>query len=691
VRPAGVTRQGEYLWYYDQSSNYVGKTTTEGGLRDNFIPGDNTIRDLAWDGTRLWTMNTSGEMKKYTVSGVLETTVTGLLTGGWGIAFDGSHLWASDPGTDKIYRISVTNDSDPPGAPVIESATHPFEAVWYSDPDPVFTVTPPDDASGISGYSYLMDEHAETVPDDGIDGTGTTIAYVSVQDGVWYFHCRARDGAGNWGEVSHRRIQVDTTPPMEGTILIEDDIDTTKSLIVTLNGLQAEDTLSGMDSGAAMRFSNDGFSWSDGEPFAESRVGWDISQYGGSNSSGLKQVFVSFQDVAGNWSEPFIDEVIYSAPLVIETELLTEGTLGFAYAETLFASGGWPPYHWEVTTGMFPSGVTFDSDGILSGVPESEGTFDCTVRVTDAINCSATADLSITVFVETVKGDVNGDTKVDILDLVSVVRYILGVEGFTASQVWAADVVDDGTIDVTDVLGIVNIILESPGISKMTSSNGQAIISIEGNISCSHVPSDYVITLRSHIPVAGIQLDIQIPPGATLARPPQLTPWSQAFQFDWRTKADRMRLLLYNLSQETISPSDPAPIANLCFTEGTCPLHIEDVIVADSYGRHIPVRSSAENLISGQQVTDFRNHPNPFNTETFISFTLGERVHIGVAVYNVLGQKVRTLVSGERDAGEHIVSWDGTDRAGKVLPSGVYFCRIEAGSYGAVMEMVLLK
>ncbi|UCE20052.1 MAG: putative Ig domain-containing protein [Gemmatimonadota bacterium] len=686
-----MTRQGSYLWYYDQTSNYVGKTTTGGSLLANFIPSDNTLRDLCWDGTHLWTMNISGEIKKYTTSGVLEETVTDLLPRGWGITFDGSHLWASDPQTDKIYQIALSDDSDPPGAPLIQSATHSFDSAWYSDPDPVFTLTQPEDPSGIAGYSYLLDEHAETVPDNSVDGTGTTVAYVSIQDGKWYFHCRAQDGAGNWGETNHYRIQIDTTPPAGGTILIEDDADTTKSLVVTLGNLQAEDTLSGMGSGAAMKFSNYGSVWSDEEPFRDTRTGWDLSQYGGNDSSGLKRVFVSFRDVAGNWSQPLFDEIIYSAPLVVETESLSAGTLGFAYAETLFASGGWPPYEWEIGGGALPPDLELDTTGIISGKPDSAGTFTFTVTVTDA-NMSATMkDYTITIHIEAEKGDVNGDADVNILDIIAVVRYILGLEEFTPLQIWAADVITDGAIDVTDILGIVNLILESPGGGRLMLSQGQALIGLEEDTRFPNAHNTTAVTLKSQIPVAGIQLNIRLASGSKLTRPPQLTQWSQTFQCSYKINENNVLLLLYSLSHEIISLPYPVPIVNLRIPEDAYPVYIESVIVADKNGQPITVGNDPEKLSSARQGTDVQSHPNPFNTETFLSFTLEKREYVTLSVYNVLGQMVRTLVSGECDPGEHVVSWDGTDWTGNTLPSGVYFSRIEVGNIGTVREMLLLK
>ena len=80
------------------------------------------------------------------------------------------------------------------------------------------------------------------------------------------------------------------------------------------------------------------------------------------------------------------------------------------------------------------------------------------------------------------------------------------------------------------------------------------------------------------------------------------------------------------------------------------------------------------------------NYPNPFNPATEISFSLPSASHVKLEVFNVMGQKVATLVDGQFEAGEHVVRWDGSDAA-----SGVYFYRLQAGDFVDTKKMMLLK
>ncbi|MBD3402850.1 T9SS type A sorting domain-containing protein [candidate division GN15 bacterium] len=86
-----------------------------------------------------------------------------------------------------------------------------------------------------------------------------------------------------------------------------------------------------------------------------------------------------------------------------------------------------------------------------------------------------------------------------------------------------------------------------------------------------------------------------------------------------------------------------------------------------------------------------QNYPNPFNPTTTIEFALPAGAHVRVVVYNVLGEAVRTLTDRTWPAGMHRVQWNGRNESGRVLSSGVYFYRLEAGDYSATRKMLLIK
>ncbi len=85
------------------------------------------------------------------------------------------------------------------------------------------------------------------------------------------------------------------------------------------------------------------------------------------------------------------------------------------------------------------------------------------------------------------------------------------------------------------------------------------------------------------------------------------------------------------------------------------------------------------------------NHPNPFNPETEINFSLSSPDKVTIDIYNIRGQKVKSLVNDKYDAGDHKAVWNGTDDANHKVGSGVYFYKMKSGRYTATKKMILLK
>jgi hypothetical protein len=86
-----------------------------------------------------------------------------------------------------------------------------------------------------------------------------------------------------------------------------------------------------------------------------------------------------------------------------------------------------------------------------------------------------------------------------------------------------------------------------------------------------------------------------------------------------------------------------------------------------------------------------QNFPNPFNPSTSIRFTLDSPGYARLDVFNLLGQRVRTLVDRICPAGSHEVTWDGTADDGRPAVSGVYFYRLQKGSDRLTRKMTLIK
>ena len=85
-----------------------------------------------------------------------------------------------------------------------------------------------------------------------------------------------------------------------------------------------------------------------------------------------------------------------------------------------------------------------------------------------------------------------------------------------------------------------------------------------------------------------------------------------------------------------------------------------------------------------------QNYPNPFNPTTTIPFTLDSSGHISVAIYNIMGQRVATVIDNYISAVSHYVTWNGTDDRGNHVSAGIYLYQLRAGRHAETKKMLLL-
>ena len=85
------------------------------------------------------------------------------------------------------------------------------------------------------------------------------------------------------------------------------------------------------------------------------------------------------------------------------------------------------------------------------------------------------------------------------------------------------------------------------------------------------------------------------------------------------------------------------------------------------------------------------NYPNPFNPVTNITYDIPEVANVSLDIYNVMGQKVRTLVAGSHEPGRYRVLWNATNDFGEGLSSGMYIYKIQAGDFVSVKKLILMK
>lgn len=115
--------------------------------------------------------------------------------------------------------------------------------------------------------------------------------------------------------------------------------------------------------------------------------------------------------------------------------------------------------------------------------------------------------------------------------------------------------------------------------------------------------------------------------------------------------------------------------------------HFSTILVAPTSS----TPTAVEDQSAPQAFALAQNVPNPFNPSTAITFSIPTAGMVKLAIYNVLGQEVRTLVHGTLGAGSRTVVWNGTDSLGRAVTSGVYFYRLEVGGLTATRKLLLVR
>ncbi len=123
-----------------------------------------------------------------------------------------------------------------------------------------------------------------------------------------------------------------------------------------------------------------------------------------------------------------------------------------------------------------------------------------------------------------------------------------------------------------------------------------------------------------------------------------------------------------------------------CESSGGNALLIDDVKMQGYNGT-----GSGETVQPASTTALLGNHPNPFHAETRIAYEVKDDGPVSISIYNLKGQKIKTLVEGKAKSGRHQAAWNGTDDNGKPVSGGVYICKMRAGDYSSTRKMILMK
>ena len=162
------------------------------------------------------------------------------------------------------------------------------------------------------------------------------------------------------------------------------------------------------------------------------------------------------------------------------------------------------------------------------------------------------------------------------------------------------------------------------------------------------------------------------------------SPWDNYSCTDFTTVGPQMRHYSFEFEMDDLNDYD----ARLVFSCGNCDI---DLFLDNIFVSFI-TNSVDDNKTTNASFELYTNYPNPFNPTTTIEYAVPRKCHIvEIKIYDLLGREVRTLVAGVQNAGNHHVTWNGLDKTGSSVASGVYFYTMTAEGFTETRKLLLLR
>jgi hypothetical protein len=320
--------------------------------------------------------------------------------------------------------------------------------------------------------------------------------------------------------------------------------------------------------------------------------------------------------------------------------------------------------------------------------------------------------------------DANHDSRRNIGDLTAVIDHALGRRILTGFDFSRADMypvrsdgtVGDGLVDNRDVQVCLDSIrtagwdpvrdwmltpdafLSSIPTTAVLADTGAPMV-VSAVDSC-YIQLTYIgsrFSLKNSVPVKGLQVIIYMNNQASVDTMDIIFPRAKMMSTEVRSVGNEIKILMWNYANTPIDAGD-SPIFRL-------PIQLTNSNV-DSI--HVVASMTDSNTVSLLAWTNldirnliprewklYQNYPNPFNPSTTIMFDVpeveGKIPRVAIQIFNILGQKVKTLEPGVKDAKRYSIIWNGTNENGTQVASGVYFYRLLAGDHISTKKMVMVK
>jgi len=394
-------------------------------------------------------------------------------------------------------------------------------------------------------------------------------------------------------------------------------------------------------------------------------------------SDALKYIFID----PGLDTLKISQTALYRAYAVDSEDNIVEIDVTWSY-ENIFGTPG----------GISPSGgnsTVFTASGPGDGLIAAEYNFEDEIYTDTAY-----------VIVGEMKGDINIDQEINVPDAILCLQIAAEILSPSPYQDWSADFNDNYFINSADAIGILteslnNLLPKIVTPSGLSSnSSGPAVIFPAKSFTKTLELLSVSIFVDNRMDICGMDLRIDyntadftltdISPcksSTLLVKNPEQARLSAINLEGLANETGEIVTLHFEMNQPNVSDTD---------------LKLSSVDLFDQNGNTIDTRidlTHPDPVVIPSRYGLNQNFPNPFNPSTTITFDLPESGDVHLAVYNITGQIISSIIQENREAGTHSVTWRGRDNMGQQVSSGVYFYKIvfNHGQWSAVKKMLFVK
>ena len=292
-------------------------------------------------------------------------------------------------------------------------------------------------------------------------------------------------------------------------------------------------------------------------------------------------------------------------------------------------------------------------------------------------------------------GDANFDSETTIDDVLTLVDFILEETIPSSLAFNNSDINMDDELNIADVVMVVDII---SGISTARVSSNASFDSLD--LKPNYSTSDLLFNISYDGGLKGLEFEIEYDSKNVSLGSPSLVFMQENVVSTFRNiEEGLMKVIVFDIAGDFIHVDEQNNLLKMPFeffgdVLNKSSVKIKNIVISGPKGITPKVSTSIKSvflkLIPGVFALH-QNYPNPFNPITEIRFDIPEATHIDISIFNLMGQKVKTLKNEKITPGYHIVRWEGTNDNGMQVSTGMYFYTLQTEMQSAMRKMLLLK